>query len=231
MRNDRATTLTRSDAVLRLCLEGKGFSEIRQHADQEGRCVTARTLFRYIAQGDQLLADMLAQDRKGLFARHLAQRRMLYGKALDAGNYRAALEIFKDEAELCGLYGLPHDETLDHIQERIESLEPVRHIDAFCCKFGLIRFPGSVCPARAKGKSQGRLRCPGSPSDSPASSPSHTEEPKSAGPLRRRTERFLLPCHGEEGATQRRGAMPMRRSRCRSPRRAGTCCCCPARGC
>jgi hypothetical protein len=101
---------------------------------------------------------------------------------------------------LCGLYGLPHDETLDHIQERIESLEPVRHIDAFCCKFGLIRFPGSVCPARAKGKSQGRLRCPGSPSDSPASSPSHTEEPKSAGPLRTSTSESLLSCHGEEGA-------------------------------
>jgi hypothetical protein len=50
------------------------------------------------------MAQALEKDRNKLLARHLAQRRLLYAKALGTGDWRAALSVLKDEAELQRLY-------------------------------------------------------------------------------------------------------------------------------
>jgi hypothetical protein len=61
-------------------------------------------LWRYIGRADKLIAESCRTSRKKLLHRHLAQRRNLFAKAVSAGDYRTALAVAKDEAELQGLY-------------------------------------------------------------------------------------------------------------------------------
>jgi hypothetical protein len=51
-----------------------------------------------------MLADSCKASAKKLFRKHLAQRANVYAKALSAGDYRTALAVLKDTAELQGLY-------------------------------------------------------------------------------------------------------------------------------
>ncbi len=53
------------------------------------------------------MARTLGKDRAKLLARHLMQRRLLYAKALETGDWRGALAALKDEAELECLYDPP----------------------------------------------------------------------------------------------------------------------------
>jgi hypothetical protein len=61
-------------------------------------------LWRYVARADKQIAESCRASRKKLLRRHLAQRRNIFGKAMSAGDYRAALAAARDEAELLGLY-------------------------------------------------------------------------------------------------------------------------------
>jgi hypothetical protein len=61
-------------------------------------------LWRYISRADKLIAESCRSSRKKLLRRHLAQRRNLFAKAILAGDYRTALAVARDEAELQGLY-------------------------------------------------------------------------------------------------------------------------------
>jgi hypothetical protein len=62
-------------------------------------------IYRYLEKVDEQIAESCKGARNKHFRRHLAQRRSLYARAVNAADYRAALAILRDEAELLCLYG------------------------------------------------------------------------------------------------------------------------------
>jgi hypothetical protein len=117
MKATRAQVQTRVEEVLRIRLDGAEFWDVREYAREKereagsawelppgGKPLSDGQLWRYIARADRLLAESCRASRKKLFRRHLAQRRNLYAKATSAGDYRTALAVLRDEAELQGLY-------------------------------------------------------------------------------------------------------------------------------
>ena len=98
--------MRRVEAVLRIRLDGAQFHDIRDYADapEQGWKVSDSQLRRYVRESDKLLAERLERDRDKLFARHVAQRQALFGRAINAADYRTALAVAKDEGELQGLY-------------------------------------------------------------------------------------------------------------------------------
>ena len=96
----------RVEEILAIRLQGAEFTDIRQYASEQEPPwnVSDRQLWRYIQAGDRILADTIEKDRTRLFNRHIAQRRALYAKAIQAGDFRASLAIVQDEATLQGLY-------------------------------------------------------------------------------------------------------------------------------
>jgi hypothetical protein len=99
-----AEVMERVEAVLQIRLDGAQFHDIRQYASEKTWGVSDRQLRRYVAASDRLLAARLEKDRDRLFARHVAQRQTLYARAVNAADYRTALAVARDEAELQGLY-------------------------------------------------------------------------------------------------------------------------------
>src|SRR5262245_20941811 len=104
MKSDKVAVKKRVEEVLQLRLMGAEFLDIRQHASENGWNVSDRQLYRYIAAGDELLDSTLDKDRRRLANRHIAQRRALYARAMSVSDYRTALAVLKDEAELLRLY-------------------------------------------------------------------------------------------------------------------------------
>jgi hypothetical protein len=94
----------RVEDVLRLRLDGAEFLDLQAYARDHGWDVSERQLWRYVAQADALMEKALDADRDKLFRRHVHQRRALYARAVKDGDYRAALAIARDEAQLQGLY-------------------------------------------------------------------------------------------------------------------------------
>src|SRR6516165_5704800 len=106
MKATKATINQRVTEVLKLRVAGAEFSDIRDYAIAHGWDVSDSQLWRYVAKSDEALAAAVEKNRDKLVARHLAQRRLLYAKALETGDWRGALAALKDEAELLDLY--PH---------------------------------------------------------------------------------------------------------------------------
>jgi hypothetical protein len=104
MKATKATIRQRVEEVLQIRLAGAEFWNIRQYAAEKEWHVSDRQLWRYVAQTDQLLAEQLDKDRDKILNRHVAQRRTLYARAVQTGDYRAALAVLADEAKLWGLY-------------------------------------------------------------------------------------------------------------------------------
>jgi hypothetical protein len=113
----KAQILLRVEEVLRIRLDGAEFWDVREYTREKekeagsawelpegGKPLSDPTLWRYIRQADKMIADSCRSSRKKLIRNHLAQRRNLYAKAVAAGDYRTALSIKRDEAELLGIY-------------------------------------------------------------------------------------------------------------------------------
>jgi hypothetical protein len=113
----KATVDARVDEILRIRLDGAEIWDVREYVrekeQEEGslwhlpegeKPLSDSQLWRYMARADKLIEESSHASRKKLIRRHLAQRRNLYAKALSAGDYRAALAVLKDEADLRGLY-------------------------------------------------------------------------------------------------------------------------------
>jgi hypothetical protein len=90
--------------VLHCRLGGAEFHDLRAYAQEKGWGVSDRQLWRYVAASDRLIERSFEADRGKLLRRHAMQRRALYARALQDGDYRAALAVARDEAELHGLY-------------------------------------------------------------------------------------------------------------------------------
>src|SRR5262245_44540262 len=106
MKSDRATVAKRVEEVLQLRLAGAEVWDILQYAaEQEPPWnVGERQIRNYIAAGDKLLEQSLEKDRERLLNRHLAQRRALLARCLAVADFKTALAVIKDEADLLNLY-------------------------------------------------------------------------------------------------------------------------------
>jgi hypothetical protein len=104
MKATKAEVAKRVEETGEIRLAGAGFADIRRYAAQNGWGVSDRQLWRYIRAAGELMAKDFEEGRHKLLVRHLAQRRALYARALQIGDYRTALAVARDEAELQGLY-------------------------------------------------------------------------------------------------------------------------------
>ena len=113
----KAQVQLRTEEILRIRLDGAEAWDVREYVREKereagsawelpegGKPLSDSQLWRYIAKADGLIAESCRASRKKLVRRHLAQRRNLFAKAVSAGDYRTALAVARDEAELQGLY-------------------------------------------------------------------------------------------------------------------------------
>jgi hypothetical protein len=100
----QAEIAKRVDEVLQVRLAGGGFPEILQYAAENGWEVQERQLWEYVRRSNDLVAQSLEKDRGQRLLLHLAQRRLLYHKALEVGDLRTALAVLRDSAQLEDLY-------------------------------------------------------------------------------------------------------------------------------
>jgi hypothetical protein len=113
MRATKAQVGARVEEILRIKLDGAEIWDLREYVKEKVEAkdplwgdspLSDMTLYRYARLADELIAESCRGGRKRLLRRHLAQRRNLFAKAVSAGDYRTALAVAKDEAELQGLY-------------------------------------------------------------------------------------------------------------------------------
>ena len=106
MKSSKAEVAKRVNEVFKLRLGGAEFLDIREYADapEQSWNISDTQLRRYISKADELCKERFDAKADYLLSRHLLQRRQLYAHAMGAGDYRTALAVLKDEAELEGLY-------------------------------------------------------------------------------------------------------------------------------
>jgi hypothetical protein len=104
MKATKAEISKRVNEVLEIRISGAEFHDILQYSSEHGWNVGERQLWNYIHAADKLLVERLEKDRDRIFARHVAQRRALYARCLNVGDFSSAGRILRDEAELLGLY-------------------------------------------------------------------------------------------------------------------------------
>jgi hypothetical protein len=100
----KAAIAVRVDEVLHCRLNGAEFHDLQAVAREKQWNVSDRQLWRYVEAADRLIEEQFEEDRGKLFRRHVFQRRALYARALQDGDYRTGLAILRDEAALHGLY-------------------------------------------------------------------------------------------------------------------------------
>jgi len=134
MKATKAQVRQRVEEVLAIILDGASFVQIRQYVSEkqeaneapwtapDGKPLSDRTLWRYIAEANKLIAESCRETRKRTLQRHLAQRRNLYARAVNTGDYSAALRCLRDEAALLDLYPNQQDQ-LQEQERRIHALE------------------------------------------------------------------------------------------------------------
>jgi hypothetical protein len=103
-RSTEAEVAARVEEVLHCRLNGAEFHDLQALAREKDWNVGDRQLWRYVEAADKLIEEWFEKDRGKLFRRHVFQRRALYARALQDGDYRTGLAILKDEAAFHGLY-------------------------------------------------------------------------------------------------------------------------------
>lgn len=101
---NRAEFNQRVEAVLKIRLDGAQFHDLKQYATEQGWDVSDRQLFRYARAADALILKHAEENREVLIARHVSQRRSLYARAINAGDFSTALRILDSECTLLGLF-------------------------------------------------------------------------------------------------------------------------------
>jgi hypothetical protein len=131
----KAQVAQRIDEVLRIRIDGAEFHDVQQYAAEKGWGVGERQLWVYMHRADDLLKERLEKDRDRLIARHVAQRRNLYARALNAGQYGVALATADSEAKLENLFpakaisvnqGAKPDDTDLSADDRLAALARLR---------------------------------------------------------------------------------------------------------
>jgi hypothetical protein len=101
---NRAEYNQRVDEVLRIRLDGAQLHDLKAYAAERQWNVSERQLFRYAKAADALIMRHAEKDREALIVRHVAQRRALYARALNSGDYGTALRVLDSECQLLGLF-------------------------------------------------------------------------------------------------------------------------------
>src|SRR5262249_10515233 len=106
MKSTRAEVRKRVEEVFKLRLGGANFADIVQYASapEQAWGVSQRQVWNDIEAADKLIVERFDAKAPYLLNRYLLQRNQLYAHAMSAGNYRTALAVLKDEAQLEGLY-------------------------------------------------------------------------------------------------------------------------------
>lgn len=94
----------RVEEVFEIVILGAEFADIKKYAAEKGWAITDAEALRYQAAALQLCSDRLSRNRDTAIARHIMQRRALYARAIESGDWGTALSIARDEARLLGLY-------------------------------------------------------------------------------------------------------------------------------
>jgi hypothetical protein len=113
----KATKAQRVHDVLRIRLDGAEAWDILQYIAEKQAAGEApwtveegtaplkeRQIRNYVRAADRAIAESCWQQTKKLFRIHLAQRRNLYARAVQAGDIRTALSVLMDLATLQDLY-------------------------------------------------------------------------------------------------------------------------------
>src|SRR5437763_1732927 len=93
----------RVEEIAQIRLDGAEFLDVRNYASEKDWKLSDSQLWRYVQKADRLIRQSCEMSRKRLLKRHLAQRRRLYARAVESGDWRSALAALRDEAELCDL--------------------------------------------------------------------------------------------------------------------------------
>jgi hypothetical protein len=109
MKATKAVIAQRVERVLDLRLNGAELADIVHYSSapptgEPPWGVSPRQIGKYIQKADALCVKLFDADAKHLLNRHLLQRRRLYLRAIEDGDYRLALSILQDEAKLENLY-------------------------------------------------------------------------------------------------------------------------------
>jgi hypothetical protein len=104
MKSNQVTVQQRVEEIASLKLLGALWTDIRQHAEEKEWGVSERQLHRYLASADEVIAANVEKNRDRLLAHHFSARRALYARAMAVSDYKTALAVLKDEAELLALY-------------------------------------------------------------------------------------------------------------------------------
>ncbi len=102
-KSNAAEVQQRVEQVLPLMLDGKTFAEIVQFAADSGWNVGERQLRNYVFKANCVLSATLETNRRILLARHIAMREVLYGRAVEEKDIRAALAVLDSLAKVQGL--------------------------------------------------------------------------------------------------------------------------------
>jgi hypothetical protein len=167
MRSSKAQVETRVTAVLRVLLAGGQWWDLCQFQEAEKWNVSESQLRRYMTRALELCAEHHEKDRGKLLARHHQSRHMLYAKCVESGDWRGALNVLKDLAELDHLYPLK----LTPLESLLATL-PASLANAI--RAGLVTGPdGASAPAglpaggSGEGSTTGGGVAPGAGSDPP----------------------------------------------------------------
>jgi hypothetical protein len=105
MKATKVVVRQRVEEVYKLRLGGAEFSDIVQFASapEQAWGVSERQLWNYVRAADRLVTERFDAKAGHLLNRHILQRRTLFAHCMSSGDYRTALAVLRDEAELEGL--------------------------------------------------------------------------------------------------------------------------------
>jgi hypothetical protein len=140
MKATRATIRARVEDLARVICDGAMPFQIRRYvADAEaageppwavpegGKGVSKRTVERYVAQADRLLAEENATHRKRRRRRHLAKLQNLFARCVQKGDERTARAVLHDLAEIEGLLGDETARQIEELRRQVEELGRAGH--------------------------------------------------------------------------------------------------------
>lgn len=129
-KSTRIDVAARIEEVLRIRLDGAQFHDVVQYGIEKGWGVKEASIWKYIGKADKLIRERTDRRRGVVLSQHLAMRRALYARAINAADFRTALAILADEAKLRGLYPQAESEKAKAPQAGPDLAELATHIAA-----------------------------------------------------------------------------------------------------
>src|SRR5262249_54507157 len=137
--------------------------------------VSDSQLWRYIRAADRLCKERCDARADHLLARHLLRRERLYAHALEVGDYKTALAVLRDEAQLEGHY--QRDDKVGPLEKLLASLPPELARATRAALAALLSAGGSAgCDASGQ---QGAERLPDGPGGLRAARPGGAADARS----------------------------------------------------